>query len=292
MHVSFKVRVFNVFRNVFKIPSLERRLTYLTFGKAPDHLYCKLVPNPYQYSPGTYREIERYGLTLRVDISDYIGHYLYFGFLDKSIDTLFSLCREHDNIIDIGSNIGWVALNFARLSKTGQVIGFEPDPFNHRVCKENIDRNALFNISVLPYGLGEYSGQVDMEIRTPDNRGGNRITPVGLKGSVIVQIRKLDDIREVTSLAIIHLIKLDVEGYELKVLRGGINLLKKHKPTLFIEVDDKNLRDQGDSAIELILFLESCGYYSIINAETGGKIESSTNFENSHFDIICEQHES
>ena len=287
MNLSLKVRTLNFFRNIFKVPALESLLATKTQNKLPTSLICKFVPNAYQYAPGNYRQIYRNGLNFQVDISDYIGHYLYFGFLDEGIATLFSLCQKNYNVIDIGTNIGWVALNFARLSKTGKVIGFEPDPFNYRVCKDNIDRNALTNLIVLPYGLGETSAQVNMEIRTPDNRGENRIAPQGSSGSVIVDIKKLDDINEVSSLPNIHLMKLDVEGYELKVLRGAVNTLKKHKPTLFIEVDDDNLNDQGDSSKDLISFLKSNGYSSILQAETNEKITSSTDFSHCHFDIIA-----
>lgn len=287
MNQSLKTRTLNFFRTIFKAPILESLLAAKTRNKLPNSLICKFVPNPYQYSPGSYRKVYQNQLTLQVDISDYIGHYLYFGFLDQGIVNLFSLCKENYNIIDVGTNIGWVALNFARLSKTGKVIGFEPDPLNYDVCKDNIDRNSLPNLIVLPFGLGETSVRVNMEVRTPNNRGGNRIAPQKKSGSVIVHIKKLDDINEVSALSVVNLMKLDVEGYELKVLRGSINTLKKHKPTLFIEVDDDNLIDQGDSAKELILFLHSNGYNSILNAETNEEIASSADFSQCHFDIIA-----
>lgn len=288
MNNPLKVRIFNFFRRVFMIRILESFLVSQTTGKLPGHLICKLVPNPYQYNRGSYRVINRDEITLQVDISDYIGHYLYFGFLDPSMATLFSLCQNNYNVIDIGTNIGWVALNFAKLSATGVVIGFEPDPFNFEVCKANIARNGLLNLKVHPIGLGENSEQVTMEERTPDNRGGNRITPHGRLGSVLTSICRLDDIPDVSSLPSVDLIKLDVEGYELKVLRGAKNTLLKHKPILFIEVDDDNLRDQGDSAKNLVSFLEMNGYNSICHAENKSeKITSSTDFSHCHFDIIA-----
>ncbi len=269
------------------IPYLESFLASQTCDKLPDHVICKLAPNPYQYRQGSYRQINRNGIALKVDISDYIGHYLYFGFLDSGIATLFSLCQRKFNVIDIGTNIGWVALNFAKISGSGVVIGFEPDPFNYEVCKVNMELNVLPNLTVLPVGLGEKSDVMTMEVRTPDNRGGNRVTPQGKFGSVSIAIEKLDDVSMISSLPVIHLMKLDVEGYELKVLRGALNTLLKHKPILFIEVDDNNLKDQGDSAKALISFLELNGYMSICHSETNVKIVSTTDFSDCHFDIIA-----
>lgn len=288
MNISAKVKILNLARNIFKIQVLERALASITYGKVSDHFLCKFVPNPYQYSPGAYRMVYRDGLTLQVDISDYIGHYLYFGFRDDGITNLFSLCKGNFNVIDIGTNLGWVALNFARLSGTGKVIGFEPDPFNYSVCKTNLELNKLPNLIVFPYGLGEISSQVNMELRTPENRGGNRVAPADSSGSVQVHIKRLDDINEVTSLPAIHLMKLDVEGYELKVLRGAKSILERHKPILFIEVDNDNLNDQGDSAKELVLFLKACGYQSIRQAETSSVITQSFDFSHCHFDVIAQ----
>ncbi|MCX8490254.1 MAG: FkbM family methyltransferase [Cyclobacteriaceae bacterium] len=287
MNISFKVRILNFFRNIFRIKLIESFLISQTQNKLPYSLVCKLVPNPYQYAHGTFRTIHRNGLFIQVDISDYIGHYLYFGFLDSGIQNLFGLCQKNFNVIDVGTNIGWVALNFARLSESGRVIGFEPDPYNYSVCKSNSDRNALPNLTILPYALGETSSQVMMEVRTPDNRGGNRIAPKNGSGSVNVQIKRLDDIEEIASLSSINLVKLDVEGYELKVLRGAHATIQKHKPILFIEVDDDNLLDQGDSAKGLVSFLEANGYESIVHAETNERITSSKNFSHCHFDIIA-----
>lgn len=287
MSLSLKVRVLNFFRGVFKIPFLESMLANTTTDRSPDHLVCKLVPNPYQYKTNSYRIVRRNGLILRVDISDYIGHYLYFGFYDYAIEKLFSLCHPGSNVIDIGTNIGWVALNFAKITQHGSVIGFEPDPFNFQVCQNNIKLNNFSNLIVLPIGLGETSDTVKMEVRTPDNRGGNRIATQVEKGSVTVTIKSLDSVPEIQSLIKIDLIKLDVEGYELKVLKGAKNLLLKHTPTLFIEIDDNNLRDQGDSAVELILFLKSCGYKTIQHAETNSQLSHESDFSNCHFDIVA-----
>ncbi|MFM7431762.1 MAG: FkbM family methyltransferase [Flammeovirgaceae bacterium] len=287
MNISVKVKVLNLFRCVFKLPILERWLAANTLNKSPNHIICKLVPNPYQYAPATYRTIQRDHLTLEVDISDYIGHYLYFGFLDSAITELFSLCKPSDNVIDIGTNIGWTVLNFAKRSHSGIVIGFEPDPFNYRACQLNIARNTFPNLTVYPFGLGEATHQVMMELRTPENRGRNRVAPSGNRGSLPVPIRRLDEVAEVTSLSKIHLMKLDVEGYELKVLRGAKALLQIHKPILFIEVDDDNLKDQNDSAMELLQFLEHCGYRSFKHSETGVEITPDYDFSHCHFDIIA-----
>jgi len=287
MNLSLKVRVLNFFRGVFKIPGLESLLASATQAKASQHLLAKLVPNPYQYSPGTFKTITRHGITMRVDISDYIGHYLFFGFKDKGMEKLFSLCKPDSKVLDIGANIGWTVLNLGRIANKGQVIGFEPDPYNYERCAENINLNNYPNVRVFPVGLGNENASVNMEIRTPSNRGGNRISPKNSESSRKVEIVRLDEFHQVTKIGQIDLIKMDVEGYELNVLRGAKLLLQKYKPKLFIELDDNNLRDQGDSALMLIEFLFQVGYTRIEDAETKRSISLQTDFANCHFDIIA-----
>ncbi len=287
MKISFKVKALNKCRAVFMIPLLESWLAARTEGLPPDHPISKLVPNPYQYPPDTVRRMERNGIAMGVDISDYIGHYLFFGFSDSSTQKLFSLCGKDFSVLDIGANIGWTALNLARISTNGTVIGFEPDPYNFDRCSANVKMNAINNVTIYPVGLGDKNGQIGLEVRTAFNRGGNRIAPDGAVGVQSVELVRLDDFDPVTKLTKIDLVKIDVEGYELQVLRGGHQVLKRHKPLLFIEVDDRNLRDQGDSARELISYIFELGYAEIIKADDGSRISLATNFDNCHFDMIA-----
>lgn len=288
MRISLKVRILNLFRRVWMIPFLEGFLARQTLGLPPDHFIAKWVPNPYQYAPGSLRSIDREGIKMEVDISDYIGHYLYFGFLDRSAERLFILCTETSNVIDVGANIGWTALRLARKALKGKVYGFEPDPYNQERCQENVKRNALSNLEIFSLALGNKESTVGMELRTPSNRGGNRIAPVGLGGNAFVQVSRMDETAPVNSLEKIDLIKIDVEGYELQVLKGAQGVLRKHKPILFVELDDDNLRDQGDSASELVRYLEERGYASITNAISGEAISSAMPFTHCHLDILAQ----
>jgi FkbM family methyltransferase len=287
MNVPFKVKVLNVFRSIFKIAPLESLLASWTQGKSPMHFVCKWVPNPYQYTPATFRSIKRNGIALRLDISDYIGHYIYFGFADPAQNRLFSLCQEHFNVLDIGTNIGWTAMNFAGIAKQGRVLGFEPDAYNFQRCSENLSLNNFANLKIYQLGVGDNNQETFMELRTPTNRGGNRVAASSAITANEIKIVKLDDFAPVNDFISIDLVKIDVEGYELHVLRGAQKLLQNHKPILFIEVDDNNLRDQGNSASQLIEFILEIGYGEIVHAENNQLITADTDFNNCHFDIIA-----
>jgi FkbM family methyltransferase len=285
--LSAKTQFLNAFRSVFKLPFLERWLARRTVGKAPEHFWCKLLPNPYQYPAPSWRRVTRDGVALQVDITDFMGYVYYFGIKSESYDRLFGLCQPGHCVIDVGANIGWTLLNLARLSGTGRVVGFEPDPFNRDQCTNNIALNGASNITLLPYGLGETPQRMRMDPATPANRGGRRIAPGQVGDGTVVEIRTLDDIDVIAQLSKVNLVKIDVEGYELKVLKGARQLLRRHQPVLFVEIDDKNLREQGDSASSLVAFLLETGYRSIVHAGTGAPLSPADDYANRHFDLIA-----
>lgn len=288
MQLPLKVTVLNFFRKLFQFPILEGFLASLTRGKPPGHFFCKFVPNPYQYKKPTFREFKSEGISMRADISDYVGHYYFFGFRDGAQTELFSKCKRHFNVLDIGSNIGFTLLKLAQQAIHGKVIGFEPDFYNFSCCEHNLNLNDLSNVTLLNVGLGSADADLALEARSPNNRGGNRISPIGSKNTIQVPVRKLDSIFASLSLNQLHLMKIDVEGYELRVLRGAEETLKRYKPMLFIEIDNDNLLDQGDSAEMLIDFLIQLGYQSIVTAESKQPIKPGFNFAHCHFDVIAE----
>lgn len=287
MKITARVRTLNFFRNVFRIRFIEKWLVQKTLNKTAQDFVCRFVPNPYQYKRGSWRTIHRNGISMMVDVSDYIGHVIYFGFKDPGLDRLFSLCQSNATVLDVGSNIGWTLLNLSRRSIHGKAIGFEPDPVNFELCKTNLDRNQFQNVVVYPIGLGESTRKALIETRSADNRGGNRVAPSSDAKGAEIEILKMDDFLSSAGISAVNLIKIDVEGYELKVLRGAEKTLRSCNPILFIEIDENNLRDQGDSAIELMKFLYSVGYTDFTEAVQGISIDQAFNFSGCHFDMIA-----
>ena len=286
MRLPLRVRLLNFFRRIWMVGPLESWLAKHTIGKAPDNFLCKLVPNPYQYPRPSFRAVERSGVRMKVDVSDYMGHYFYFGFDDPSNQALFSLVKETTRIVDVGANIGWTALWMAAHAKNGWVMAFEPDAVNYQRCMENIRLNGFRNIQLFQTALGNRTDEVKMEVRTSWNLGGNRVAPGNATGNPAV-VNRLDGVLNQFPDQNIELIKIDVEGYELEVLRGAAQLLERAKPVLFIELDDNNLRDHGSSAADLVRFLETKGYASIVEAVNRVPVSSAQSFENCHIDIIA-----
>lgn len=288
MEITAKTKVLNVFRSIFKIPVLEKTLASVTNNKSTTSFITKLIPNNYQYSPESYRIITRNGISFKVDLYDYMGWLIYFGIRDEARSQLYRLLNNENLIVfDVGTNIGETLLNFAKLIPNGQVHGFEPDKLNYDRCSENLKMNSFKNIQLNNLGLGSEAGQFFIKTDTHSNRGGNKISSEFIENNTeVVNIVTLDQYMIDKQIAKIDLIKIDVEGYELHVLKGATEVIKKSKPVFFIELDDNNLKEQGHSAKALIRFLSE-HHYSIINSETNRIITEQLDFTDCHYDIIC-----
>jgi FkbM family methyltransferase len=276
-----------MFRAIFKLRILENSLRKLIIGRSPDDFISKLAPNNYQYSTNSFRQFDYNGIKLNADIHDYVGHYLYYGFLDSGQKALMSLVSKDFIILDIGTNIGSTLLQFAyKIGPNGRVFGFEPDTENYANCMHNIGLNNFKNVSVDNIGLGSASGEFLLSIDCESNRGGNRIVANPSVNAKKIKVDTLDHWVEINNITKLDLIKIDVEGYEMNVLEGGLATISKYHPILFIELDDNNLKLQNSSAIELVSLLLKCGYV-IVHAETNQEVTSDFNFSDTYFDIIC-----
>jgi FkbM family methyltransferase len=159
------------------------------------------------------------------------------------------------DILDIGANIGYNTLIF---SDYGPVIAFEP--VFHQIVKLNVQGNTLrHDVQVAACALSDTKEVREMNIpaqgcqsNTHINYGGTSLyTNETIKTTpVTVNCERLDDIYD----GVPSLMKIDVEGHELGVLRGAEKTIKKHKPVILIEIHD--FTDDH----EVHVFLKSLGY--------------------------------
>ena len=141
---KLRLSLLNRLRSVFKISFLERWLVGKVMGKEIGYFLSKCIPNHYQYELGSVRIVKRNGINFKLDISQLIDWFVYFGLKDKSLEALFNMVEDGDKIVDIGGNIGYVALNVSRLTgSSGIVHTFEPDEINYLKLRENMSLTPL-----------------------------------------------------------------------------------------------------------------------------------------------------
>jgi FkbM family methyltransferase len=135
-------------------------------------------------------------------------------------------------VLDIGANIGVIAQALEHSGFT--VEAFEPQAEVFSVLKMNF-KGTAHNVA-----LGDQSGMTvmpNLDYAAANNFGGISCGTVSkLRGGVEIPIRKLDDYKYEN----VGLMKIDVEGYEEKVLRGAVETIARCKPILYLEDDRKD----------------------------------------------------
>ncbi|WP_138506400.1 FkbM family methyltransferase [Nostoc sp. PA-18-2419] len=168
-----------------------------------------------------------------------------------------------NTFIDIGANFGLHTLYAAKLLGTqGNIFAFEPVPSNLKLLQKNIALTGVKQqVKIVPKAVSN-SFEPFLQFYLPVNEvavTASLAPKVGnFKHMQVANIR-LDDYWHDIDLPI-QLIKIDVEGAELEVLRGAEKLLKEWKPNLLIEVHGFALPNFGTSVEEFRDFLTSLGY--------------------------------
>lgn len=148
------------------------------------------------------------------------------------------LVSGHEVVLDIGANIGCTALLFGEIAK--KVYAFEPSETTFAFLKKNIAHSGWNNITALNVGLGAEQGETTLTF-APNNRSGGFVSDqtqasVGHTVEKIV-IRQLDEVANEQKWGKVDFIKMDVEGFEGNVLRGGVKTLEANKPVLVLELN-------------------------------------------------------
>lgn len=148
--------------------------------------------------------------------------------------------RPGDVVVDIGANVGCIALMAAVLvGEEGLVVAVEPNPDNLRMLYAGIVLNRLHNVRVVPCAAASGSEVVSLS----DNRSNThllRARPPGPR-SVYAQTVSLDE--SLAWLPRLDLVKIDVEGYEVAAFDGFRNLIERHRPALVVEFNPRCLLD-------------------------------------------------
>lgn len=208
---------------------------------------------------------------------------------------LRSILKKGDCFVDVGANIGLMSIFAAEcIGKEGKVLAFEAHPNTAELLKQNIQLNSLLNIEVKQYALGSKEEKTLIYDNWQVNRGGASLV-VKTKDSVAhdIEVKKLDTVfpEGISPKAI----KIDVEGFELEVLKGAVETIRKYHPVLIVELSE-NRSNAHDSSIELINFIKNLGNYHIYRLK-GGKerksklVEITTNAQlPQHDNVICIHH--
>lgn len=171
----------------------------------------------------------------------------YFGLHEtEQIEFFQNSIKSGDIIFDIGANEGDYSLTSAkRIGNLGKVFAFEPDPSRVKILEKNVELNSFNQIEIIPMAISDKTGNVFF-----DNGFCSEET-----GKNVIKTMSLDDFIENNNI-LPNRIKIDVEGFELNVIKGMEKFLDRNTELfLLIEIHPQFISGKKKDIVELITIL-------------------------------------
>ena len=175
------------------------------------------------------------------------------GYVADEMAAFISECKPGMRLIDVGAAYGIFSLVTMAWPES-QALLLEPFPKSQRMIAALKRINCLSDerFRLLPVAAGERDGQLPMEQR-------DGVLLVASTSGDSVEMRSLDSLCDQLNFSPTHL-KVDVEGFELAVLKGAAKVLEQFKPVIHLEIHNRMLMDRGVSLDVLTALLKGFDY--------------------------------
>lgn len=155
---------------------------------------------------------------------------------------------KFDRCVDVGAHAGTYSVLLSH--HADHVYAFEPSPHSFEILKNlNIGNVTVFNIALgnengeAEISFPRVSGKIDFALATLRTLGADEYERIDLQK---VKVSKFNDFETQIDFNRIDFVKIDVEGFEMHVLRGMDRLIEQYKPTLLIEIEQRHNPDYRD----------------------------------------------
>jgi FkbM family methyltransferase len=206
------------------------------------------------------------GMSMLVNANEDVGREIYFfrDFEPKESNFILQETRESDICVDVGANIGFYTLCFAKKAIRGMVHSFEPVPLNYHIMAVNALSNGFSNVVLNNCAVGD--ANCEAEFCVAKDGAFSSLVDTGRNPIVLTmktRLVTLDSYCHAQSLPRIDVLKVDVEGAEMTVLRGAAGLLAdaQRRPRLImLELFGPMLQRFGCTIHEITDCLRSHAY--------------------------------
>ena len=214
---------------------------------------------------------DRFGVQVLLYPSDGVAdRYEHDGYNERAEQIVAAFLDPGMVAFDVGANYGLYSLLFAKCVGEGSVFAFEPEPWNFERLTRNIALNDASVVTPIRAAVFGTDGEVELNVYPREQHGWHTLgrpaievagKPCPPEGSVTVPAVMLDTFCSERGITQIDLLKIDVEGAELDVLRGAKSLLERGvvRCVLF-EVSPLMLEGMGHTAKEAFSFLRERGF--------------------------------
>ena len=186
------------------------------------------------------------------------------------------------NIIDIGANIGDTVALLRSAEVKNAIFCIEPVSDYFDLLKKNASQFS--NIKLFNLWLDEFEKYNSLNKNSPlsiEVKNGTARLHNTLGKNHIVETSTLDKFVENQGLSNIKLLKIDTDGFDLKILRGGMNFIKQQKPVLFFEYDAVYLADNDENGWQTLAFLrDNADYDQALYYDNYGRFLCSFSLKN------------
>ena len=180
-----------------------------------------------------------FGFKLLINKNKIVEREFYLGNYESDILNIFrKLVKKNYTIIDAGANIGVFSLIAANKYKGKvRVYAFEPAAYPANKIRKNIEINRIETIEVCNSALGNYKGEINLNICEDDAYNSIGTNPQAkIQGNIKVPITTIDIFCKENSITKVDILKMDTEGAEYLILQGAKSFLSSHCiPIIFTE---------------------------------------------------------
>lgn len=188
------------------------------------------------------------------------------GFYEVGTVDVIDKCLEpNDVFIDVGASIGLMSLFASKKCTNGKIFSFEPQKERFEIISKNVELNKCKNVQIFNNGLGDKEAQLQLHT---DVFSPSIVDIENSKGkSELIDILVLDNVLLSKGVEKVKFIKIDVEGFELNVLKGAEKLLsRKDAPIVCIEYV-KRLQNLNNNDISIIEYIKRINDYHLFQLE-------------------------
>lgn len=201
---------------------------------------------------------------MRLDPSEAVDRALLFYphlYDFREIEFLKSNLYKGDCFLDVGANVGFYSLVASKIvSENGNVLAIEADLYNYSKLKYNIELNSFSNIRPINLGVSDKIEVLKLGINNTGNRGGNSFLFSNAETGSMVHCDTLSNIILQNGIQSIKGMKIDIEGFEYRVLKKFFSDTNEslYPGFIIVEFFPQHIQAQGGDTISL---LKDVGYH-------------------------------
>jgi len=228
--------------------------------------------------PGTrLRQTLEQGATFDLDLSDRIQAQAFIvqRYEPEVVRLIRSRLSPGGIFLDVGANVGLVTFSVGAGRPDVTICAFEPNPVNANGWLRNRELNPGVNATLEQVAVGEHEGSLELVAPQPGESGagyvGDRSVHQPHTG-IEVRATTLDRYTHENGIALVDVVKLDIEGYEMFALRGSYQLLRERRIGCIVcELNDIHLQRSGMTRHDLIAYLREHRYEAFPLPQVGAR---------------------